>query len=59
MTPTTKYITNFAGRNTQPKLEAIADNIIDNLIAYNKALKSKSIVKSMTPTTKYMQSRNQ
>lgn len=33
-------VTNFAGGNTQPKLEAIADKIIDYLMAYNKTLKS-------------------
>ena len=37
-------VTNFAGRNTQPKLEAISDKIIDYLNAYNKALKSDSVV---------------
>ncbi|WP_133406837.1 serine hydrolase domain-containing protein [Parashewanella tropica] len=35
-------VTNFAGRNTQPKLEAISDNIFDYLMEYKKALKSKS-----------------
>ncbi|MDK1311082.1 serine hydrolase domain-containing protein [Pseudoalteromonas ardens] len=35
-------VTNVAGGNTQPKLEAIADKIFDFLIAYNKALKSNS-----------------
>ncbi|MGB0894324.1 MAG: serine hydrolase domain-containing protein [Parashewanella sp.] len=32
-------VTNFAGRNTQPKLEAISDNIFDYLMEYKKALK--------------------
>lgn len=35
-------VTNVAGGNTQPKLEAIADKVFDYLIAYNKALKSTS-----------------
>jgi serine-type D-Ala-D-Ala carboxypeptidase/endopeptidase len=35
-------VTNVAGGNTQPKLNAISDKIIDYLVAYNKALKSDS-----------------
>ncbi|MDW7548673.1 serine hydrolase domain-containing protein [Pseudoalteromonas peptidolytica] len=35
-------VTNFAGSNTQPELEAISDKIFDHLTAYNKALKSDS-----------------
>jgi hypothetical protein len=35
-------VTNVAGRNTQPKLEAITDKIFDYLMTYNKALKSDS-----------------
>jgi CubicO group peptidase (beta-lactamase class C family) len=35
-------VTNVAGGNTQPKLEAITDKIFDYLMAYNKALKSDS-----------------
>ncbi|MCF2859454.1 beta-lactamase family protein [Pseudoalteromonas sp. SMS1] len=32
-------VTNVAGENTQPKLEAISEKVFDYLIAYNKALK--------------------
>jgi len=35
-------VTNVAGGNTQPKLEAITDKIFDYLTAYNKALKESN-----------------
>ncbi|MCF6442931.1 beta-lactamase family protein [Pseudoalteromonas luteoviolacea] len=35
-------VTNFAGRNTQPKLGEIADKVIDYLTVYNQELNSKS-----------------
>ncbi len=35
-------VTNVAGGNTHPKLEAITDKVFDFLMAYNKALKSDS-----------------